>query len=302
MLAKRIDPCQDRRVAAPSRQILRAEHVTTFRYDGAAVSSRNIVRATPLEEPGQRVLEASIETDPPGERADFVDRYGNRATVVYIGVRHRDVVFRARCLVERTGAIEIPVDGGAVADIADRLPPDTFEFLEESAHVEAAPEVEAEAARWRADGPDRVVPLVDALTYRIATTFRYHPGVTDVRTTAAETLRRREGVCQDFAHAEIAVLRALGVPARYVSGYLLGEGASHAWVEAFVPGAGWRAWDPTHGGRVGIDYITVARGRDYRDVAPLEGRYMGRPPAEMRVKVRVERADRAPARRPRTRH
>lgn len=275
-------------MAAVSRRLLRATHETRFRYPGGAAVSRNLVRMTPVEEPGQRVLEAVLETVPPGEVSPFRDRYGNRAALVYIARRHPEVAFTARCLVERTGSIEIPTDGGAVEEIGGRLPPEAWEFLEESALVAAASEVEAEAAVWRRDGPRAVVPLLDALTYRIATTFRYHPGVTDPRTPAAEVLRRREGVCQDFAHAMIAVLRTLGVPARYVSGYLMGEGASHAWVEAYVPGEGWRPYDPTHGGRAGLEYVAVARGRDYRDAAPIEGQYLGKPPEEMKVSVRVE--------------
>lgn len=108
----------------------------------------------------------------------------------------------------------------------------------------------------------------------------YEWGVTGVHTTAAEALALGRGVCQDYAHVMLALCRIVGLPARYVSGHLVGEGGSHAWVEVVRPALGGRAavaeaWDPTHDRRAGADYLTVAVGRDYADVAPLSGTYRG---------------------------
>jgi transglutaminase-like putative cysteine protease len=119
-----------------------------------------------------------------------------------------------------------------------------------------------------------------AICARVHAALRYAHGITGVGTTAAEALAGGRGVCQDYAHVMVSVCRLLQMPARYVSGHLLGEGGSHAWVEVLRPddeGSGWTAegWDPTHDRRSGAGYVTVAVGRDYADVAPLSGTYDG---------------------------
>jgi transglutaminase-like putative cysteine protease len=120
---------------------------------------------------------------------------------------------------------------------------------------------------------------VEALTTLIAARFRYEKGATTVHSDVAEVLALRAGVCQDFAHVMIACCRLLGTPARYVSGYVYeGEDAtheSHAWVEAWFPGVGWRGFDPTHPVRAGDRHVKVAVGRDYMDCAPTRGVYVG---------------------------
>jgi transglutaminase-like putative cysteine protease len=119
-----------------------------------------------------------------------------------------------------------------------------------------------------------------AICSRVHDALLYEHGITGVGTTAAEALAGGSGVCQDFAHIMVSVCRLLRMPARYVSGHLLGEGGSHAWVEILRPdadGSGWTAegWDPTHDRRTGAGYVTVAVGRDYADVAPMSGTYDG---------------------------
>jgi transglutaminase-like putative cysteine protease len=119
-----------------------------------------------------------------------------------------------------------------------------------------------------------------AICGRVHAALAYEHGITGVGTTAAEALAGARGVCQDFAHVMVSVCRLLGIPARYVSGHLLGEGGSHAWVEILrsdADGSGWTSegWDPTHDRRTGAGYVTVAVGRDYADVAPMSGTYEG---------------------------
>lgn len=139
----------------------------------------------------------------------------------------------------------------------------------------------------RDPGIDRngLVGWLRGLSSRIKAEFVYDPAATDVRTTAADFMRQRRGVCQDFTHLMIAICRIRGVPARYVSGYhfvgdLQGgnadfEQASHAWVEAFVPGSGWLGFDPTNDALIGERYVKLAHGRDYRDIVPMKGIYRG---------------------------
>jgi transglutaminase-like putative cysteine protease len=126
-------------------------------------------------------------------------------------------------------------------------------------------------------GPDRLATAERFCAYAHGA-ISYAHGVTSIATTAAEALAGGRGVCQDTAHIMIALCRATGLPARYVSGHLLGEGGTHAWVEVIVAdaaGARAMAFDPCHGRRAGRDYLTVATGRDYTDVAPTSGTYLG---------------------------
>jgi transglutaminase-like putative cysteine protease len=133
--------------------------------------------------------------------------------------------------------------------------------------------------------------------------FRYLPAVTHVHTTMEEALRLRQGVCQDFAHVMIGLCRALKIPARYISGYLYngpagqlkGTQATHAWVEVYLPGVGWRGMDPTNQQPVNQRYVKVAIGRDYADVSPLRGTYRGTATRKLSVEVLVTRLDREEA-------
>ena len=143
-----------------------------------------------------------------------------------------------------------------------------------------------------------LLEAVAALNERIFTEFEFKPGFTDVSTPVAEVLKERAGVCQDFAHLMIAALRSLGLPARYVSGYLetlpppgkpklVGADASHAWISVFVPGQGWADFDPTNNLRPGERHIVTALGRDYADVAPLRGVTTGGAGEQLDVAVDV---------------
>jgi transglutaminase-like putative cysteine protease len=135
------------------------------------------------------------------------------------------------------------------------------------------------------------------LTCRIQKEFVYDPGATTISTSVGEVMEQRRGVCQDFAHLMIAALRSLGIAARYVSGYVLNQGAggvchtgadaSHAWVAAFCPGLGWVDFDPTNGKLVGEEFITLGWGREYQDVTPLRGVVLGSARQHLSVAVRV---------------
>src|SRR5581483_5783690 len=150
----------------------------------------------------------------------------------------------------------------------------------------------------RFGGGDRpLVERLDALSAHINRSFEYRPQTTDVYTGVDEVIKLRSGVCQDFAHLFISVCRALGVPCRYVSGYIhsgagrQGAGASHAWAEAFVEGLGWIGYDPTNPVRAGDHHVRVGIGRDYHDVAPTRGTYVGSGQETMAVEVVTRPAD-----------
>ncbi len=133
-------------------------------------------------------------------------------------------------------------------------------------------------------------------------TFAYKPRATGVGTRATDALKLRSGVCQDFAHVALGLCRCSGIPARYVSGYFIKsqrhpdeEEASHAWIEAFVPGYGWAAYDPTHDRPADERYVKVAAGRDYGDIRPVSGTYRGGKTRSLNVEVQVREAEAAGA-------
>jgi transglutaminase-like putative cysteine protease len=150
-------------------------------------------------------------------------------------------------------------------------------LLDPSALTTADERIQA-AAEELAGGAVYGLPLADRINDWVYGSMTYKHDVTGVRTTAAEALALGSGVCQDYAHVMLAVCRAAGLPSRYVSGHMLGQGGTHAWVEVVLPAEGGRdavawAFDPTHASRVGLGYVTIAVGRDYADVAPTSGTY-----------------------------
>jgi transglutaminase-like putative cysteine protease len=175
---------------------------------------------------------------------------------------------------------------------------DAYAFTFESSFIKVLPAVRDYATPSFAAGRPLLEGVRD-LCRRIHADFVYDSEATDVATPVAEVLRRRRGVCQDFAHLAITGLRSLGLPARYVSGYLLtrpppgrprlvGADASHAWISAFVPDFGWVSFDPTNDIVPSDEHVTVAHGRDFADVTPLKGVIHGGGRHELRVAVDVE--------------
>lgn len=267
-------------------------HEIRYEYAGPVISNRNTCRISPIAGPLQSVFASRIETEPPGIFRPYTDAYGNLCNLIHVSPPHDRLLIRGVFEVERH-PVEITgttPEGVRLPDLPNYLFPFEFdEFLEGTKAADFSEEVWNEAEKWRAAEHRDVHDLCLEITRTIQRSFRFIPGVTTVHTTAAEVWRKKTGVCQDFAHAMVSLLRALGVPARYVSGYILSEGVMHAWVQAWVPGPGWVDYDPTHGRVVTPEYCAAAVGRDYADCAPIEGTYFGPRPvrSDFRVTVRV---------------
>jgi transglutaminase-like putative cysteine protease len=261
------------------------EHTTRFEYTGPITETMMELRLMPLDGRGQRLLEFAVAVSPRVKLTTYADGYGNLVHYFNLLRAHRKLRITSRSLVEMDG------DHGPAEDDL------VWDFLRFRAPVTDEPGVNALAARHAPSDPTSG-PAVDRalenLTVAISRDFAYDPAVTNVYTEVAEVLELRAGVCQDFAHLFIAAARAMGVPARYVSGYIhvpgeggVMEGASHAWAEAWVPGAGWVGFDATHPVRAGENHVRVAVGRDYRDAAPTRGVYVGQASGTMIVNVRT---------------
>lgn len=283
-------------------------YVTSFDYGSPVVESQNELRACPASDGSQQVVHYRVTTTPAARVASYVDYWGTRVDTFGVAGAHDRLEVVAAATVETAPRSRPPADVARDALTDPSWRDLHLEFLQRSPHVAwGAGVVEhARAAAESAGGGD-VRSLVEAVDAAVGA-LRYRAGRTTVGVEVEEVLAAGEGVCQDFAHLAIAMLRVLGVPARYVSGYFFTaddstgadvadaevEVETHAWVEAAVPGFGWWAIDPTNRSEVGERHVTIGRGRDYDDVAPLRGVFSGTPDHELDVKVRMRRLELAP--------
>lgn len=273
---------------------LRVVHRTSFEYDGKAVASYNQARLTPLTSPGQIVVHSRVEVSPAPWTYEYRDYFGTAVTAFEALDPHDEMVVTGTSTVHtaRTPAPGPVTTWDGLAAVEDRW----TEFLVVPPTVQLHPELAraTSSIRQLAALPGEAAREVCALVHR---EVEYQVGATDVHTRAADAWEQRAGVCQDMAHLAIGAIRSMGIPARYVSGYLhpsrqpvVGEtvtGESHAWVEWWDEG--WHAFDPTNDLEPGDRYVVVAAGRDYRDVKPLSGIYSGSGTTAMSVEVTVTR-------------
>jgi len=265
--------------------------VTTYHYASHVAYARHVLRLTPIDRPGQRVHATALDVEPaPMERREGSDFFGNRMTWIELDKPHDMLSVRvaARVAVKRDAALAVETtppweEVRAVAFASLDLSPNSpTHYLFASRQVSLDPEIRAYAAESFSPGR----PLLDAaveLMKRIKADFVYEIGATTASTTPPMSFALRRGVCQDFAHIMISGMRGLGLPAAYVSGYLrtghspdedelTGADAMHAWVLVWCgEEAGWVGLDPTNAIFAGDDHIVLAIGRDYADVAPIDG-------------------------------
>lgn len=283
----------------------RVEHETRYAYAAPVAQSWQLARLTPRVLPWQRPLAVSLAIDPPpDERHDTADSFGNSVTHFALHGAHRRLSVRMQCTVEvseRRACPPVEASWEAVRDEVRRLAPpcdlDAARMSEPTPLVPLSDAAHAYAAPLFPPGRDWL-GAVSTLMRAIHRDFGFDPQATTVSTSVDEVLQQRRGVCQDFAHLMLACLRAHGLPARYVSGYLLtepppgqprliGVDASHAWVAAYAPGSGWVEFDPTNGQRADARYITLAWGADFADVVPLRGVILGGGEQTLQVSVSV---------------
>lgn len=261
-----------------------------YRYQNPARSARTLLRMQPLNRPDQRLVSGLLTIDPaPATRRDWTDFFGNAICEVAHDAPTDRLTFRYSGRVERIGVPEgldlscpLAALGQEMAEIGDLGPGAPHHFIGASERVQPVHEITAFARAVTAPAMSALT-AVQAISRQMHAEFDFDPTATDVRTDPAEAFRNRRGVCQDISHVTIAALRAVGIPAGYVSGFLRtvppegkprleGADAMHAWVRAWCgTELGWVQIDPTNDMRVGTDHVMVALGRDYADVAPVRG-------------------------------
>jgi transglutaminase-like putative cysteine protease len=282
-------------------------HKTIYEYAEPVTVSHHAARVEPRALSGQQVENFSLQIDPvPAVIKPRVDFFGNQVCGFSIQEIHQrlEITARSRVTVSATTPPALalsPEWEGVVKLFSDPVSPEVvepYQFVFDSPLLCASPEL-AEYARESFAARMPLLVAVADLNRRIFTDFKYDPTATTVATPLAEVLEKRRGVCQDFAHLAIACLRSLGLPARYVSGYLrtrppegkerlVGADASHAWFSVFCPDVGWVDFDPTNNLMPTEEHITVAFGRDYSDVSPVAGVITGGGAHEVKVSVDVE--------------
>jgi transglutaminase-like putative cysteine protease len=270
---------------------LSVHHITRFEFDQPSGHSIHDVRLTPKPATGQRVL--SWRIDGPGKRSEWIDGHGNQVTTFSMAGQHDAVEIAVAGLYEFSGADQWLRYGDTPT-----LPAPFWLRNTGIARHDPSFDLVIEGLAERAADPTTRVMALHELMGRVGKRIAYKTGVSTVDTTAAEALARGAGVAQDSAHVFIACCRRLGVPARYVSGYLRNDDpelhvgrTSHSWAEAWVPGLDWVGFDPANGISPRGDSLRVAIGLDYHDGAPVSGRRVGFGDAKMIVTASVRVVD-----------
>jgi transglutaminase-like putative cysteine protease len=266
-------------------------HVTRFEFDQPSGHSIHDVRLTPKPASGQRLL--SWRIDGPGKRSGWIDGHGNAVTTFSVAQEHDRVEIEVAGVYDFSGSDQWLRYG----EIPTLPAPFWLRNTGLGRHDESFDPLIAGLSERAAD-PTKSVVALHELMERVGKAMVYKPGVSTVDTTAAEALKRGAGVAQDCSHVFIACCRRLGVPARYVSGYLRNDDpdqhvgrTSHSWAEAWVPGLDWVGFDPTNGISPRGDSLRVAVGLDYHDAAPVSGRRTGFGEARMTVDAEVKVVD-----------
>ncbi|MFT5623191.1 MAG: transglutaminase-like putative cysteine protease [Bacteroidia bacterium] len=283
----------------------RVSHTTQYQYLQPASESFAEIRVWPQSNDSQKVLERKLIVEPDTVIDHYEDYFGNNVEFFSIPYRHNALTVTSVAEVETcvvtppSYVLETPV--GEARQIFNSTPYQHFEFLQPSGLVPLN-QHKLIRKRFFRQAEELGSALLSLNTW-IYQNFEYQSGVTDITTPISQIVKERCGVCQDFAHLMLAILRSNGIPARYVSGYIeaydpnlvdpemVGAAASHAWVEAYLPGGKWWGLDPTNNQVAGERHVVVAVGRDYNDVAPMRGTYKGANDQKLNVIVSLKRKE-----------
>ena len=283
-------------------------HATEFRYDGPVSESYNEVRLRPMHDETQSCLSFRVITNPASRGTSYRDSFGNWVHQFNILPEHQYLKIEAESVVLAHDAPAPPAQSMPLSELdshREELEEEHLDFVVPTGYVPHVAKLDELIATACQNCDGSVSGFVQAASDLIHRRFEYVKGATHVNSSIEDSLSVGAGVCQDFAHLLLGVVRKRGLPARYVSGYLvpgsaaspdaklqevIGGYASHAWAEVYLPGSGWVGLDPTLGKPLGLQHVRVAYGRDYGDVAPVRGVYKGHAGQRLSVDVRVRPA------------
>jgi transglutaminase-like putative cysteine protease len=287
--------------------IYKIVHRTIYKYKYSVSVGSHVACLKPRSLPRHRLVQSELHVEPsPATMTERVDYFGNHLYFFTIEEPHDELVVEARSeVIMENNPPSLPQSSPPWEEVGRALPDDyslaareAYQFRFESPRIRIRPEFAAYARQSFSPARPICEALLD-LTARIHNDFRFDSKSTHVRTPIEEVFRKKRGVCQDFAHVQIACLRSLQLPARYVSGYLrtypppgqtrlVGADASHAWVSAYCPGIGWLDVDPTNNVVPSNGHVTIGWGRDFGDVSPLHGLILGGGTHTLKVAVDLE--------------
>jgi transglutaminase-like putative cysteine protease len=274
---------------------LRVVHSTGYAYKSPVTASFNEARLTPRSDSRQNVILNRVETVPATRSYRYVDYWGTAVTAFDLHAPHTELEVTSSSVVE-TDVGDMPEDDISWDDLQSEAVIDRFdEVLSPTDYTPASKRIGRVGQRIAKDHD--LHEAVTIAAHWVRSELEYVPGTTGVHSSGLDALREGKGVCQDFAHLTLVLLRSMGIPARYVSGYLhpqrkarIGDtidGQSHAWVQAWT--GGWWNYDPTNDAHINEQYISVGVGRDYSDVSPLKGIYSGEGSTDLDVVVEITR-------------
>ncbi len=274
---------------------LRVVHTTGYAYQSPVTASYNEARLTPRSNTRQNVILNRVETIPATRSYRYVDYWGTAVTAFDLHAPHTDLTVTSSSVVE-TDRPEPPVTDAGWKELQSDAVIDRFDELLRPTDYTPASKRVASVARKIAKTHEPAEAVAAAATW-VHRELDYLPGTTSVNSSGLDALNEGKGVCQDFVHLSLMLLRAMGIPAYYVSGYLhpthdaiVGDtvdGRSHAWIQAWT--GGWWSYDPTNNIEISEQYVGVGAGRDYTDVPPLKGIYSGEGATDLDVVVEVTR-------------
>jgi len=273
--------------------IFKIHHITKYEYNRPVKESVNEIRVFPFKCDDQEIRSQEITVTANPDIQYFTDYWGNKTGIFNVLPLHDNLIIESKLIVNTTASSPLQINFQTgfeqlKKEVGNNLKLLEFSNADSIKNQQAINEITWQVTR---DGK-RVAFVVERSADYIFKHFRYIKGITNVETTVDEILEHRSGVCQDFAHLLLQILWTLKIPARYVSGYICpnksgmrGEGATHAWVEAYIPGYGWAGIDPTNNVWVTNNHIKLAVGRYFSDCSPLKGTFKG--PAKQRLSVYV---------------
>ena len=287
--------------------LFRVTHTTDYRYGEPVAEAYLELRLTPLSREGQTIQEHRLTIEPASRTSGYRDYFGNEVAFLSLPYRHSRLTIRSEALV-KTEFKALPEDSLELTtqearQILTGSLPLVFDYLQPTDMVKISREAVQWAKRYLA-GQIVLRKGLENLNRAIYENFQYRKGATDFSTDVSTIWRDRIGVCQDFAHIMLSVLRTAGLPSRYVCGYietgpprgdngegkrLVGSIATHAWIEVLLPGQRWVALDPTNNRWCGEQHIAVSFGRDASEAAPIRGTFKGSGDQIMKVQVKVIR-------------
>jgi transglutaminase-like putative cysteine protease len=283
---------------------LRICHITKYIYQDLATDSVNEVRLSPRTNYRQACYHHSIQIEPNAILLSYEDFFGNRIHSFTVNGPHKELIIRVESTVvthENDGERRVILTPEEDWRMLSGAPFQNkyAEYMTSTRYTSVTQGIQMYADQFLDNNSLGIYEIALLMVSRIHSDFEYMPSATHVNTVADDLLFLKKGVCQDFAHFMISVCRAIGIPARYVSGYhFVGdlhirtsefEQASHAWVEVYIPGTGWLGFDPTNNNRVDGRYIKLGHGRDYLDIVPVKGIYRGSAHQKLTVEVDVQR-------------